>query len=159
MQVTAASSSAPASSAVTAERRKRTERRHRGLGVLWPRLSLTRRQGGRRTSDQLYPNVDRHSPRLLLVAASIMALCCIDGLLTIELLERGAIEANPFMALLMRAGMGWFSSVKVLLTAIGVVVLVACSSMRLFRRVPGVLALYGLLGAYLLLIAYELWIS
>lgn len=143
---------------ITVERRIRVERRSRSSSLLWPGLHPTRRQGGRRASDQLYPSVDHHAPRLLAVASSIMGLCGIDGLLTIALLERGAIEANPLMALLMQAGMGWFSSVKVLLTAIGVVVLVACSSMRLFRRIPGVMALYGMMGAYLVLIAYEFWI-
>ncbi len=135
------------------------ERRRRGLALLWPGLHPTRRKSGRRAGDRLYPNVDLHAPGLLVVALSIMTLCCVDALMTVELLGRGAIEANPVMAVLMQAGMGWFSSVKLLLTAIGVVVLVACSSMRLFRRVPGELALYGLLGCYLLLIGYEFWIA
>lgn len=149
----------PAPPEVPSERRRSVERRRRGLALLWPGLHPTRRKAGRRASDRLYPNIDLHAPRLLVVALSIMTLCCVDALMTVELLGRGAIEANPVMAVLMQAGMGWFSSVKLLLTAIGVVVLVACSSMRLFRRVPGELALYGLLGCYLLLIGYELWIA
>jgi hypothetical protein len=143
---------------VPTERRLRSERRRATLAFLWPGLQPVRRRAGRRASD-LYPNVDQHSPRLLIVALSIMALCCLDGVMTIQLLERGAIEANPVMALLMEAGMGWFSAIKVLLTAIGVVVLVACSSMRLFRRIRGEIALHVLLGCYLVLIGYELCIS
>jgi hypothetical protein len=135
------------------------ERRDRSLALLWPRLRPTRRKAGRRAGDRLYPNADQHSSRLLCVAASIMVLCCLDALLTLELLGRGAIEANPLMAVLLQAGMGWFSSVKLLLTALGVVVLVACSSMRLWRRVPGERVLYGLLGCYVLLILYELCIA
>jgi len=79
--------------------------------------------------------------------------------MTIELLGRGAVEANPAMALAMQAGMGWFGAIKLLLTASGVVILVAVSSMRLFRRVPGEAALHAMLVCYLLLICYELWLA
>lgn len=122
-------------------------------------LKAGRRAAGRRASDRIYPSIDLHSPRVLTVALSIMLLCCCDGFLTIALLARGAVEANPFMALLMQAGMGWFSGIKLMLTAMGVLVLVVCSPMRLFRRIPGELALHMLLGCYLVLVAYELWLG
>ena len=149
------------SSTVT-ERRSGVDRRRRTLlltlGLRWPGVQPVRRRAGRRASDQLYPIVDLHSPRILAVALGIMVLCCCDALMTIELLDRGAVEANPAMALAMQAGMGWFGAIKLLLTATGVVVLVAVSSMRLFRKVPGEAALHGLLLCYLLLIGYELCI-
>jgi hypothetical protein len=145
------------------ERRSGVDRRHRTLlltlGLRWPGTQPVRRRAGRRATDQLYPSVDLHSPRILAVALAIMVLCCCDALMTIELLSRGAVEANPAMALALQAGTGWFSAIKLLLTATGVVVLVAVSSMRLFRKVPGEAALHGLLLCYLLLIGYELWLA
>ncbi len=59
----------------------------------------------------------------------------------------------------MMAGMGWFSAVKFALTALGVVVLVACSAMRLFRKIPGEALLHALLGCYAVLVAYEAWLT
>jgi hypothetical protein len=133
----------------------------RSAPLAWRAMAFKagRRAAGRRASDRYYPSIDLHSPRVLAVALGIMLLCCCDGFLTVELLARGAVEANPAMALLMHAGMGWFSSVKLLLTAMGVLVLVACSPMQLFRRIRGELALHALLGCYLLLVGYELWLG
>jgi len=140
------------------ERRHSGERRQRSLGAYWQGTQRVRRQAGRRASDRIYPIVDRYSPRVLAAALGIMVLCCCDGALTMQLMGQGAIEANPVMAVLMMAGMGWFNTVKFLLTALGVVVLAACSAMRLFRKIPGELLLYALLGCYLVLVAYETWL-
>ena len=53
----------------------------------------------------------------------------------------------------------WFAFVKLVLTGAGLCVLVVCSRMRLFRRIPGEAFVYVVLGAYLWLIAYELRMS
>ena len=117
-----------------------------------------RRKAGRRASDRIYPIVDIYSARVMAAGLGIMALCCCDALLTLRLLAHGATEANPVMALAMGVSMGWFSTLKFLLTALGVMVLTACSAMRLFQRVPGTSLLYGLLGCYVLLVGYETWL-
>lgn len=141
----------------TIERRTGSERRHRSLGAYCSQQ--VRRKGGRRSTDHYYPIIDTYPPRTLAVALAIMVLCCCDGFITLQLLAHGATEANPAMALLMQAGMGWFSTVKVSLTAFGVVVLVACSAKLLFKRIPGELLLHALLACYLVLIAYEAWLA
>lgn len=106
--------------------------------------------------DSLYPIIDWHSPRVLALALSILLLCVGDGVLTIVLLSHGAIEVNPFMAKLLPHSIGWFAAVKLALTGIGIVVLAACSRMRLFRAVPVEMLLSLILCAYIVLVSYEL---
>lgn len=79
-----------------------------------------------------------------------------DGVLTVLLMTRGAAEINPIMALFLPHNLAGFAVTKLTLTALGVGVLVACSRMRLFRKLPGEALLYGVLFAYVALIAYEL---
>lgn len=139
-------------------------RRERRSGIERRRLTLTayvrgaiqpRRRTGRRTTDR-YPIVDWYSARVLAPVVAILALCVLDGVLTVLLMSHGAVEANPVMALFLPHSLGWFATVKLLLTSAGVCVLVACSRMRLFRTIPGELLLYGVLMCYIALIAYEL---
>jgi len=115
-----------------------------------------RRVSGRRADDRFYPIVDWHSPRILALAFSILALSTIDGVLTITLIERGAVEINPFMALFLPHNLGGFVAVKLGLTAACLLILVACSPMRLIRAVPGEVLLYFILGCYVVLIGHEL---
>jgi hypothetical protein len=136
------------------ERRVRPERRRRSIRAYWHGTQLVRRKAGRRAGD-LYALIDWYSPAVLAAATSILVLSCCDSLLTMHLLGRGAVEANPVMALLLLAGMGWFTTVKFACTALAVVVMAACSEMRLFRAIRGAVFLYGVLACYVLLIGYE----
>lgn len=138
------------------ERRSGIERRKRNLSAYMYGGLLPRRVGGRRAEDRLYPIVDWHSPRILAVVLLILGLSAMDGVLTVVLLQHGATEANPVMALFVPHNLYGFAFVKLALTAGGVMVLVACSRMRLMRIVPGELILYVVLAAYVALIAYEL---
>jgi hypothetical protein len=52
--------------------------------------------------------------------------------------------------------LGWFATVKLALTGLGVAVLAACSRMRLFRSIPGELLLGLVLIGYVVLVTYEL---
>ena len=80
----------------------------------------------------------------------------LDGLLTVTLMRHGAAELNPLMALFLPHNLLWFALIKLALTGAGLCVLVACSRMKLFRRIPGETFVYVVLGAYLWLVAYEL---
>lgn len=142
--------------AIQAERRSGVERRRMTLAAFWRGALQPRRRLGRRASDQLYPIIDWHSPRVLALATTILGLCVLDGVFTIVLLRHGAVEANPVMALFLPHGLPQFAAVKLALTGIGVCVLAACSRMRLFRRIPGEALLYAVVASYLALIVYEL---
>jgi len=143
-------------SATEFDRRSGIDRRSQGLAAYWHGARNPRRRGGRRTSDQPYAIVDWHSPRLLIPVFTILCLCVLDGLLTVTLMRHGAAELNPLMALFLPHNLLWFALVKLALTGAGLCVLVACSRMKLFRRIPGEAFVYVVLGAYLWLIAYEL---
>jgi hypothetical protein len=140
----------------THDRRSRNERRKRTLAAYWHGARRPRRRGGRRTADQFYPIVDWHSGRVFALIMLILTLCVLDGVLTVVLMSHGAIEANPIMALLVPHQLGWFAAAKLSLTAVGMLVLAACSRMRVFRGIPGEAFLYAVLGGYVWLISYEL---
>jgi hypothetical protein len=143
-------------SAMEFDRRSGSERRSTTLAAYWHGARNPRRRGGRRATDLRYAIVDWYSPRLLIPVFTILGLCVLDGMLTVMLMQHGAYEVNPFMALFLPQNLLWFAMVKLALTGAGLCVLVACSRMRLFRRVPGEFFVYAVLGIYMCLIAYEL---
>ena len=142
--------------AVQSERRSGVERRKRTLAAYWRGARNPRRRDGRRRADQIYPIVDWHSARVFAVVFTILTLCVADGVLTVMLLARGAIEVNPVMAYFLPHNLGWFAAVKLSLTAFGMLVLVGCSRMRLFRSLPAEAVIHGVLLCYVLLIFHEI---
>lgn len=137
------------------ERRSGADRRQTVVSAYWRGALQPRRRGGRRATDR-YAIVDWHSPRVLALVFTVLTLCVADGVLTVVLLSHGANEANPLMALFVPHDLGAFAAVKLTLTASGLCVLVACSRMRLFRRVPGEAFLYLIAAGYIALVMYEL---
>ena len=143
-------------SATEIDRRSGPDRRKRTFAAYWHGARNPRRRGGRRASDLHYPVVDWYSPRLLIPVFTILVLCVLDGLLTVTLMKHGAAELNPVMALFLPHDLLLFAFVKLALTGAGLVVLVACSRMKLFRRIPGEMLVYFVLGVYCWLVVYEL---
>ncbi len=139
------------------ERRASDERRSFTLAAyMWGGLN-PRRFKPRRATDRTYPIIDWHAPRIFAAALAILGLCVADGVMTILLMSQGAVELNPFMALFLPDNLAEFAAMKLLLTAAGVMVLTACSQMRLLRVIPAEGVLYALLVSYLLLVRYE-WV-
>jgi hypothetical protein len=140
---------------VMGERRQCDRRRRTLLAYLLGGLQ-PRRRSGRRASDHAYAIIDWHAPRVLALVLAILGLCIFDIVLTVVLMSHGAIEVNPFMALFVPHELGWFVTIKLALTAMGMCVLVACSRMRLFRAVSGEALLGLVLAGYVLLLAHQL---
>lgn len=143
-------------SATEIDRRCGSERRSITFAAYWHGARNPRRRAGRRTTDLHYTVIDWYSPRLLIPVLGILGLCILDGILTVMLMKHGASELNPVMAVFLPHDLLSFALIKLGLTGGGLCVLVACSRMRLFRRVPGELVVYAVLGVYVWLIAYEL---
>ena len=141
---------------VFVERRSGIERRRLSLHAYWHGARVPRRRSGRRATDVVYAIIDWHSPRVFAWVMAILALCVCDGVLTVLLMSHGATELNPFMALFVPHSLGWFAAIKLTLTSVGTLVLVACSRMKLFRAIPGETLLGAIFLAYLALVAYEL---
>ena len=125
------------------------------FAAYWHGARYPRRRSGRRASDHRVV-IDWHSPRLLVPVFAILCLCALDAWLTVMLMRHGAAELNPVMALFLPHNLVSFALTKLALTGAGLCVLVACSRMRLFRRVPGEVVVYAVLGVYVWLIAHEL---
>jgi hypothetical protein len=117
-----------------------------------------RRLGPRRADDASIASVDWHDARWLAVSLTILLFSCADAMLTLMLLERGAYEANPFMAPLVEGSALAFAIVKVALTGAGVIVLTMLARLRAFGRMPIGAVLYAALIAYAILLCYEFWL-
>ena len=116
-----------------------------------------RRRGGRRAGEHESP-VDFHEPYLLRLAIAMLVLSVADGFLTVTLLNGGAEEANPVLAFVLDEHPRLFAAIKMGLTGLGVVLLVAMARARLFELVRASAFLKGLVVAYFALVAYEAWL-
>jgi len=136
--------------------RRGVERRKRVLWSLVYGSFNPRRRGPRRQGENLVTAVDWHHPQWLAIGVLIVTCSCADALLTLMLMSRGAYEMNPLMASLIGGSAEVFAFVKIMMTAVGVVLLTQISRLRTFgRRVPVGAILYGVLALYGTLILYE----
>ncbi len=139
------------------ERRSGRDRRNR---TMWRKAVLTvsgQRKHARRAEDRANYYVDHYNIRWMAVTITIMVLCCLDALFTLNLIQQGiAIEANPFMRGLIEHDLRLFFLTKYVLTVVGVLVLLTHKNFYVFRRVKVGHILLGFLVMYALLIKYEL---
>lgn len=137
------------------ERREHPDRRRRLLHALViGSISQRRREHRRHARAHPHP-LDHHQARWLAIAILILLMSVADALLTLRLMELGAVEVNPFMAKLLTGRSAAFAYWKVGLTAAGVVVLTALARLHVFGRLPVSYVLYAVLGLYGALIVYE----
>jgi hypothetical protein len=98
------------------ERRLRRERR--GLRAQLTGFKLGRRRKLRRTEDRRkMVLLDQYPRHLLAATVTILMLSLSDAFLTLVLISHGAIELNPIMDYLLKAGPIYFVVVKYGLTA------------------------------------------
>ncbi len=71
----------------------------------------TRRRGA--LDDSRFHSLDWHSAHLLAVAIGILLLSVADAFLTLVLLQAGAAEMNPIMALLVYRSVAAFAALKI----------------------------------------------
>ena len=142
---------------VTPERREHVDRRRRvWWSVVYGNFNPRRRAPPRRLDQSHYHSVDWHSPHLLAVAIGILLLSVVDAFMTLILLQGGADEINPIMALVVYRNVAVFAALKMALTSFGVVFMVFLARYRFMRRLPVGWVLYGVLIAYTSLIGYEI---
>ena len=77
------------------------------------------------------------TPWLFFLAVGIMLLSCVDAFMTLQLLERGMVEANPVMAAVLGHGTAIFATSKLLMTATGVLILVFLAKAQFLNRLRG----------------------
>lgn len=111
---------------------------------------------GRRREDRLFPMLDRFDSGVVTLAITLVLLSIVDSMLTLTLIAGGGTEVNPIMNSLLSYSVWAFAGVKMLLTAIPAVVLVAVGNLKLFGRMRARSMLAALVGVYLGLIVYEI---
>jgi hypothetical protein len=145
-----------AMSTVVSEERASTERRRFSWRTVLYGFALSRRHKHRRDADTDVIFLDWHHPWLFFLAVGTMLLSCADAFLTLLLIERGMVEANPFMEALLSRSTSFFISTKLLMTAIGIFVFVFLAKAHFLNRFRTGLFLTGFFSAYACLVCYEL---
>jgi hypothetical protein len=135
----------------------KSDRRALTLRTLFASGFSPRRRTGRRASDHELP-VDFHDLRLLVPVLAMLLLSITDAFLTVTLMSEGAQETNPLLAFVLTEHPRLFAAVKMGLTGLGAMLLVALARARLFKIVRVSAFLYSLLAAYFCLVAYEAWL-
>jgi len=115
----------------------------------------SRRRTTRRVSEDMPIFTDYHHPWLFFLAIGIMMLSGFDAFLTLQLLDRGAIEINPVMAAVINQGTLTFAVTKMLLTSIGILALVFLARATFMRRFRTGLILTIFFSGYAILVCYE----
>ncbi len=146
-----------ATTAFVDRRVSNVERRRLSVRSILQGAFSPRRRAGRRASDQDTP-IDWHHPHLMFLSLVMLGLSVADAFLTVTLLNNGAEEANPLLALFVLTHPSLFAGVKMALTGVSIVLLVAVAQSRLFRVISGRLVFQGLVLAYLALVLYEAWL-
>jgi hypothetical protein len=139
------------------ERRASHDRRRSVLHALWRGNFARRRHAPRRHTERHAVVTDWFHAQWLAVVIGILLLCVADALLTLTLVSHGAIEINPLMEPLVKGSGHSFGYWKIGLTAVGVLVLTLLARVRYWGKTVGTI-LYVVLGAYAVLVAYELFL-
>lgn len=145
----------PVTAGVAPLERREADRRHFDWRTVLYGFVLSRRRNPRRAGDRRHPFTDWHHPWLLFLGIGVMMMSATDAFLTLRLLERGAVEANPFMRVLIDTDIQWFVGIKLILTGLGLMLLVYTSRVLLFRRIRVGLLITGFFCGYACLICYE----
>lgn len=138
------------------ERRNGYDRRELSIRTFMQGGLTPRRRSGRRSGEG-HALVDWHEPHLLFMALMILLLSVTDAFLTLTLMTYGATEANPFLAYVLASYPELFAFVKLTLTGVSILVLVALARARVFRIIRVSAVMHWCLALYVALICYEWW--
>lgn len=117
-----------------------------------------RRRRIRREADHGYVQVDHIQPRIVAAVVVVLLLSALDAYFTLFLIRAGVVtEANPVMRFFMEDfDSQTFINIKTAFTGSALLFLTVCSGLRVFTRVRVERILHGVVGLYVLLIAYHL---
>ena len=143
-------------SRVAPEKRAETDRREFSWRTVVFGFARSRRHAHRREADDEVIFLDWHHPWLFFLATGTMLLSCADAFLTLQLINLGMIEANPFMSAVMAQSTMLFTSTKLAMTAFGILVLVFLAKSRFLNRIRTGAFLTVFFSFYACLVCYEL---
>ncbi len=143
-------------SRVSSDKRAETERREFSWRTVFFGFVRSRRHAHRRSADDAVIFLDWHHPWLFFLATGTMLLSCADAFLTLQLIELGMYEVNPFMQAVMAHSTTLFTSTKLAMTAFGILVLVFLAKAQFLNRIRTGLILTIFFSFYACLVCYEL---
>ena len=141
---------------VVSDQRAENERRDFSWRTVFFGFIRSRRHDYRRSMDDTVVFIDWHHPWLFFLATGTMLLSCADAFLTLQLIDRGMFEVNPFMQLVLSKSTVLFTSIKLALTGFGILVLVYLAKTRFLNRFRSGLFLTFIFSCYACLVCYEL---
>jgi hypothetical protein len=109
----------------------------------------------RRAEDADCVFIDWHHPWLFFLAVGIMLLSCVDAFMTLQLLDRGMVEANPVMAAMLDQGVARFLASKLAMTGTGILILVFLARTYFMNLLRTELLLTVFFSAYCCLVCYQ----
>ena len=115
-------------------------------------LLMGRRRGGRRLGETNFVYVDRPGGWIVAAFGAILGLSLLDAWYTLDLIKRGATEANPVMRAALHLGDREFVLIKTVITTLAVGFLCLHKNWPL-GRLCLIIALLG----YSILIGYHLY--
>jgi len=147
-----------ASTLSTLDRRGAHDRRQQKFRALLFGSVRPRRRYARRQDSTAVTALDWHPSKWFAVALLILTLSLIDSLLTLVLLDHGAIELNPVMRFFILEGGRVFALIKLGMTGGCITLLILTTRSRAFGRSPAGSILYLTALIYVGLVTYELWL-
>ena len=115
----------------------------------------SRRHRFRREDETEVVFLDWHHPWLFFLSVGVMLMSCVDAFMTLQLLDRGMIEANPVMDAILGKGTQAFAVSKMVMTGTGIMMLVFLAKARFLNRFRAGLFLTFFFSIYACLICYE----
>jgi len=137
-------------------RRFSGDRRSFTVATLYTCLTSPRRFRGRRSSDRRFAILDKFDSGIGFMALGLMFLSILDSVFTLSLIAAGGSEVNPFMNWLLGYSLFAFVGVKMILTAIPALILVATGNLLVFGYIRARSILAAMVGMYAGLIFYEI---
>jgi Domain of unknown function (DUF5658) len=147
-----------ASNSATVERRNLGERRSQSVRALVAGGWHARRRNMRRAEPARVGFVDWHASRWFAAALIVLLLSMADTLLTLVLVQHGAVEVNPLMEPFVIGSGPAFAFLKLALTATAVLILVVLTRVPAFGRLLAGPILVGAALLYTVLLGYEMWL-
>ncbi|RLA25351.1 MAG: hypothetical protein DRQ63_09800 [Gammaproteobacteria bacterium] len=138
-----------------AENRSEADRRMFSWRTVSSGFLRSRRRDTRRVAEDEPLFTDWHHPWLFFLATGIMLFSAMDAFMTLQLLDRGAIEINPVMAAVIGKSTLTFAVTKMALTGVCVLALVYLSRSRFMNRMRTSLVLTIFFSFYAVLVCYE----
>jgi len=140
----------------SAERRESAEdRRHYTFNTMKYQVLKPQRFTARRSGERSFPILDRFDSGLFTMAMLLLCLSITDSMFTLTLIANGGSEVNPFMNMLLGYSVWAFAGVKMILTAVPIILLVATCNIKLYGFVRARSILAAAVGMYSGLIVYE----